>query len=134
MAMVGWLPIAELSFLWPDHREQPCVSQGSGKGSRKLLISLAANSHPPQLKGTPSPAETRKQGSVAELASSPIAVQPSLCSHAPSGSRSFLGRNCCTGRRQLAVPRECWKTPHEPVDGCTLHPKQPAALGGMGCN
>jgi len=76
--MVGWLPAAELSFVCPDHRERPCVSLGSGKGSRKLLISLAANSRPPQLKGAPSPADTRKPAGAAELARRPPApAQPS---------------------------------------------------------
>lgn len=65
--MVGWLPTAELSFVCPDHREQPSVSLGSGEGSQKLLISPAANSCPPELKGTPSPADTRKPAGAAEL-------------------------------------------------------------------
>lgn len=139
MGTVGWLPTAELSFVCPDHREQPRVSLGSGKGSQKLLILPAANSHPPQLKGTPSPAHKKKPAGAAELARlHPPPPQPGrLCALVhPQEAAASSGETAAQGRegRQYPARGSAERSPVCRWMAAHLHPRQPAALGGNGCD
>lgn len=139
MGMVGWLPTAELSFVCPDHREKPCVSLGSSEGSRKLLISPSANSHPPQLKGTPSPAHTKKPAGAAELARRPPPPpQPGRrCALVhPQEATASSGETAAQGREdwQYSAPGRAGRSPACQWAAAHLHPRQPATLGGQGCN
>ena len=137
--MVGWLPTAELSFVCPDHREQPCVSLGSGEGSQNLLISPAANPRPPQLKGTPSPADTRKPAGAAELVRWPppppqpgrlralVHPQEATASSGETAAQGGEGRQHPAQGSAGRSPASRWMAAH-------LHPRQPAALASNGCN
>lgn len=137
--MVGWLPTAELSFVCPDHREQPSVSLGSGEGSQKLLISPAANSCPPELKGTPSPADTRKPAGAAELVRwPPPPPQPSRLRALvhPQEAAASSGETAARGgeSQQYSAPGSAGRSPASQWMAVHLHPRQPAALSGNGCN
>lgn len=135
MGMVGWLPTAELSFVCPDRRQQPCVSLGSSEGSRKLLISLAASSCPSQLKRTPSPADTRKPAGAAELARQPPPPpQPGLLilMHPQEAAASSAETTAWGGEdRQYPAPGSAGRSPARRWTAAHL---QPTALHGSGCN
>lgn len=133
------MPTAELSFVCPDRREQPCVSLGSREGSRKLLISPAASSRPPRLKRTPSPADTRKPDGVVELARwpppPPQPCRPCALVH-PQEATASSGETATRGGegRQYPAPGSAGRSPVSWWTAAHLHPRQPAAFGGNGCN
>lgn len=133
--MVGWLPTAELSFVCPDRREHPRVGLGSGEGGRKLLISPQQTAVLPA-EGNSFPCRHKETGlcsRAGEAASSPTTAPRSPRSRARSGSRSFLGRNCCArrGSRQCPAPGALEHPLHT---GGWLHICTPAALGGNSCD
>lgn len=100
-------------FVCPGCREQPCVSQGSGEGSRNLIL-LAANSRLPQPKGTPSPAVRRKPASAAELARLPPPTTASLCSllHSQEATVSSGETTAWGGEGwQYPAPRSAGRSP-----------------------
>lgn len=83
------------------------MSLGSDQGSLKLLISPTANSGPPQLEGTPSPADTRKPAGAAELVGPPPPPpQPArLCTllH-PQEAAASLGETVAQGGEGWEYP------------------------------